>query len=304
MRFDSPRALHRPDEKTLVPPLRKLGTSRSFTDLRSAKDTGFLNPGALLSSPSFLQRTNSSDSINFASMLDAPETLRPNGLDSDISDPGCKESDDAQVMKTRSSQKSFVLVRISSLHILLSVVKEGSFECHDARIKTRELEYRNQTWSFEELVNQFIPSNMSWRGWVKMALNQPLVPVLPVARELLSKTKWTASKSGNQPHDHPLRLLHPTILAADDDSRLNWIHGGTLKTIEGSSKHVQSNPLKTKKGSPIFTETPLAAEPESMDLEPQSSDSHASGRKRVKSLFGKSSKHSSRGRKTDLVSQR
>ena len=96
-------------------------------------------------------------------MLDAPETLRPNGLDSDISDPGRKESDDdAQVMKTRSSQKDFVLVRISrlgdfrtliiifglsyiiSLHILL---KEGSFECHDAGIKRRELEYRNQTWS-------------------------------------------------------------------------------------------------------------------------------------------------------------
>ena len=27
------------------------------------------------------------------------------------------------------------------------MVKEGSFECHDARIKTKELEYRNQTWS-------------------------------------------------------------------------------------------------------------------------------------------------------------
>ena len=140
---------------------------------------------------------------------------------------------------------------------------------------------------------------MSWRGWVKMALNQPLVPVLPVARELLSKTKWTASKSGNQPHDHPLRLLHPTILATDDDSRLNWIHGGTLKTIEGSSKHAQ-RPLKTKK-SPVFTETPLTAEPESMDLESQGSDSRPTTRKRVKSLFSKSSRHSSKGKRTEEV---
>lgn len=38
----------------------------------------------------------------------------------------------------------------SSLHLLLSVVKEGSFECHDARIKTRELDYRNQTWSVRQ----------------------------------------------------------------------------------------------------------------------------------------------------------
>lgn len=29
---------------------------------------------------------------------------------------------------------------------------------------------------------------------MKMALHQPLVPVLPVARELLSKTKWIAAK--------------------------------------------------------------------------------------------------------------
>lgn len=116
--IDSPRALHRQadsDEKTFVP--RKLGTSRSFTDLRLPRDTGFLSPGALLSPPSFLQRTQSSDSVTFASMMDAPETPRPNGgIDSDISDTKRKKSKDAgdaQVMKTRSSRKSFVLVRIS-----------------------------------------------------------------------------------------------------------------------------------------------------------------------------------------------
>ena len=167
--IDSPRALHRQvdsNEKTLIP--RKLGASRSFTDLRLAKDAGFLSPGALLSPPSFLQKTQSSDSISFSSMLDAPETPRPNGgFDSEVSDPKRKDAGDAQVMKTRSSQKSFVLVRISrlgdfsiltifclsyfSLHLLLSVVKEGSFECHDARIKTRELEYRNQTWSVRKI---------------------------------------------------------------------------------------------------------------------------------------------------------
>ena len=120
--IDSPRALHRPvdsDEKALVSPLRKLGASRSFTDLRLAKDSGFLGPGSLLSPPSFLQRTNSSDSINFASMLDVPDTPRPfGGLDLDISNSKRKESNDtgdAQVMMTRSSQKSFVLVRISRL---------------------------------------------------------------------------------------------------------------------------------------------------------------------------------------------
>jgi len=122
--IDSPRALHRPadsDERLLVPPLRKLRSSRSFTDLRLVKDTGFvspLSPPALLNPPSSFQRTHSSDSINLASMLDE-ETQRPIvGVDSDVSDPKCKklkDAGDAQVMKTRSSQKTFVLVHISRL---------------------------------------------------------------------------------------------------------------------------------------------------------------------------------------------
>jgi hypothetical protein len=104
-----------------------------------------------------------------------------------------------------------------SLDILLSALKEGSFECHDAHIKTRQLEYHNKTWSvslpslvekpdsnnmkFEELVDQFIPSNMTWRGWLKMALQQPLVPVFPVARELLLKTKFSTRGGGSLAKD-------------------------------------------------------------------------------------------------------
>lgn len=81
------------------------------------------------------------------------------------------------------------LTQYFSLHLLLSIIKEESFDLRDARIRTRDLEYRNQTWSvsdltifqfsfhqsdnisqFEELVDQFIPSDMTWKGWVKMAL--------------------------------------------------------------------------------------------------------------------------------------
>ena len=51
---------------------------------------------------------------------------------------------------------------------------------------------------FEELVDQFIPSGKNWKGWVKIAFQQPLVPVLPVARELITKTKWGTSKSHHQ----------------------------------------------------------------------------------------------------------
>ena len=58
-----------------------------------------------------------------------------------------QETDDAALMKTRSSQKTFVWVKVSSLNLLLSIMKENSFLCRDARIRTRDLEYRNQTWS-------------------------------------------------------------------------------------------------------------------------------------------------------------
>ena len=61
-----------------------------------------------------------------------------------------------------------------------------------------------------------------------MAFHQPLLPVLPVAKELLSKTKWTTSKNASV-HDSPLKLLHPRMLVADDEARPEWLKN------EGSS---------------------------------------------------------------------
>lgn len=71
---------------------------------------------------------------------------------------------------------------------------------------------------FEELADQFIPSDPTWRGWVRVALHQPLVPVLPVARELLSKTKWIAAKSKVT---RQAKKISPAIKAAVSNS----IHG-------------------------------------------------------------------------------
>uniref|UniRef100_A0A8H7Y1A7 Uncharacterized protein n=1 Tax=Psilocybe cubensis TaxID=181762 RepID=A0A8H7Y1A7_PSICU len=311
--IDSPRGLHTPklsvgsSGKPDAPALRKLGSSRSFTDLRSSvKEDNLLSPPlfssaqGFLSPPAFLKRTHSTDSVNFTSMLDASVIPGLNdSIDNEAAeiDRKLKAAGDAQVMKTRSSQKSFVLVRISRSVTGQLVIKEGSFECHDAKIKTRELEYRNQTWSFEELVSQFIPSNMSWRGWVKMAFHQPLVPVLPVARELLSKTKWTASKTTNQPHDNPLRLLHPKIFATDDDRRLTMLQNENARKQEGPSKSVWKNALRSNKDSPSFTSLPITDEPEPMESGEREDVDHTVGRKRVKSLFGnKNSRQTSKTR--------
>lgn len=173
------------DCTSLTPPLRKLGSSRSFTDLRSTAANAMITSYPATQSN---QHSLTTDALD--------ESRRHRHMI--IRQVSSEHKTDFDEMKTRSSQKNFVLVKISSLELLLSIMKASSFECRDARIRTHALEIRNQTWSFEELVDQFIPSDLTWKGWVKIALHQPLVPVFPVARELFSKTKLTASKSVSQ----------------------------------------------------------------------------------------------------------
>ncbi|KAF8556963.1 hypothetical protein OG21DRAFT_1435884 [Imleria badia] len=176
------------DSNRLAPNARKLGPSRSFTDLRSAAAESTKTPVET----SFGRAATPDLIVN----EDSRSIRKVNRDDR----PG---KDDAVEMKTRSSQNTFILVKISSIELLLSIMKAESFECRDARIRTHTLEFRNQTWSFEELVDQFLPSDLTWRGWVRMAFHQPLVPVLPVARELFSKTKLIPSKNASQNDPRP-----------------------------------------------------------------------------------------------------
>ncbi|KAG6857080.1 hypothetical protein H0H87_009641 [Tephrocybe sp. NHM501043] len=292
MSLDSPRTLHasKPGESSsksqLVPPLRKLGTSRSFTDLRaSAKDT--------LNVPS-LNKMHSSESLRKMALLGETEDNK--------NKTKTNKKDDAAEMKTRTSQKSFVLVRISSMNLLLSMVKEGSFECHEARIKTRDLEYRNQTLSFEELVNQFIPSDTSWRGWVKIALHQPLFPVLPVARELISKTKWIPSSSKTVTQldikGPPPKLSRARALSEDDDIKL--VRAQSMKATRAKSKSPatgwrKASSRKLEHPPPQITSLPFSDEPESFTqesaliLEVEKPGRPSTGRKRMMSIFTRGS---------------
>jgi hypothetical protein len=102
--LDSPRALEafRPDSARLAPtPLRKLSVSRSFTDLRKAASD----------SPPLFERTRSSDIRLLSS---SPESFAGTLVTSNMDLPNLdRKLGDAAEMKTRSSQKTFVLVRIS-----------------------------------------------------------------------------------------------------------------------------------------------------------------------------------------------
>jgi hypothetical protein len=101
-----PSPLPSPDPDKLAAPLRKVGASRSFTDLRTSfKD--HLEPIPL-------QRTRSSQGRH--GQFGPPDntavaTRRDNG-DSHLAVDRKKRGDAAE-MRTRSSQKTFVLVRIS-----------------------------------------------------------------------------------------------------------------------------------------------------------------------------------------------
>jgi hypothetical protein len=122
---------------------------------------------------------------------------------------------------------------------------------------------------------------MSWRGWVKMFFHQPLVPVLPVARELISKTKWIASKGhlGNLP-DVP--KLQPSKAIEEDplqkqrarsrSPRRPWRRGSRKK------QETQSSSLPP---APLSMESEPTAEQVTRSSRPSS-------RARMLSLFSRS----------------
>lgn len=154
-----------------------------------------------------------------------------------------------------------------------------------------------------------------------MAFHQPLLPVLPVAKELISKTRWTSKTSSV--HDSALKNLHPRILVADDDSRLEWLQNEGAKVEVGAStltsKLWKKGPHKghamgktdENSGPAHITSKPLSTEPDGIgsndgsaaDQVPVVDISTAygkrpAGRKRVKSLFARS-KSSKRGESAD-----
>ncbi|KAL1747713.1 golgi-body localization protein domain-containing protein [Schizophyllum fasciatum] len=278
--MDAPRS---PSTLTPPPGLRKLGASRSFTDLRmSAREN---STQSLKLSP--LTRMRSSDALNGHNNGDGGKLKKARAA------AAHRHKMDAAEMKTRSSQKSFVLVKIS--RYATPVMKDDSFVCRDAMIRTRDLEYRNQTWSFEELVSQFIPSNTSWTGWLKMAFHQPLVPVFPVARELIAKTKFIPSSSKNTSPDDTPQLTPTPKPSGRPKLGLQQVSTPMLpkdsKWRRASARRLPEEPATSF--SPYITD-----EPEPLDLDGLSSQPpRPPSRNRMMSLFSRSS--SSKSGKSD-----
>ncbi|KAF7964514.1 hypothetical protein HWV62_6371, partial [Athelia sp. TMB] len=271
--MDSSRALNG-SSGLKPPPLRRLGTSRSFTDLRSSTPSD-TRPSSRSGTP---QRTRTLDKLKSRSqtnLLDPSDGQVRKRHETSGKHGSSRKVGDAAEMKTRSSQKT--------LNLLLSIVKEESFDLRDAHIRTRELEYRNQTSSFEELVDQFIPSDMGWKGWVKMAFHQPLVPVLPVARELLSKTRWIASKGAAHLEDHATHRM-PKLLSGTTHSNTTF----SDTNLTNSSQQRMRNDTLTHS---YFPPSKSTSEPLTLTEEPDNNAGNEGGsrttksRSRVMSLF-------------------
>lgn len=92
-----------------VPTLRRLGTSRSFTDLRNTSRQDSLQV------PSRLQRTRSSDALKGRSTdaLASKQSSSSAGKSMHEKDRHKQQADDAAEMKTRASQKTFVRVKVA-----------------------------------------------------------------------------------------------------------------------------------------------------------------------------------------------
>lgn len=113
--LDSPRTLYtleRQGQNTLTPPMRKLASSKSFTDLRSPT----------------LSTNGQSLTVNSNRSTESLTSLHRAGRGSK-SKPTNEESDAADEMKARSGQKTFILVRIQRLAHTLRY-----FECVFTRV--------------------------------------------------------------------------------------------------------------------------------------------------------------------------
>lgn len=122
-------------DHTLLAPIqtRRLGNSRSVTDLRSAANSPM----------SALHMNRSTDVLTSPPTPTSAQQLRRGTALT----TGVGGLNDAAIMKTRSAQNTFVAVDIASISLLLSIQKQPAFLLRDARINTRDLHYRNQTWS-------------------------------------------------------------------------------------------------------------------------------------------------------------
>jgi hypothetical protein len=125
-----------------------------------------------------------------------------------------------------------------------------------------------------------------------MAFQQPLVPVLPVARELIAKTKWVHMKGHHT--DGPKRVMTPKQGGPAREGSLIPKRFRTLSTM--SPKTNSPTPAATPPvGEDDLSALGLVAEPSNM-AEDEIEDERKPARRKLLKVFGKRRRSNSRAR--------
>lgn len=111
-------------------------------------------------------------------------------------------------------------------------------------------------------MNKFIPSNMNWKGWMKMVFHQPLIPVFPVAREILSKTKLIG----------PSRAAHNADAESSRPGRETEKKRTLMFHLPGKGRerslHFKQGKNPTQRRElPTYSSQPLTIEPEPLEAD-------------------------------------
>lgn len=125
-----------------------------------------------------------------------------------------------------------------------------------------------------------------------MAFNQPLVPVLPVARELIAKTKWVSSSKGHSNHPGPLKRKGTAKLLPFVGSSRKSLGGTRPTQSETTARELSSEDPKVPM-PPMPPVPPLPSDAEQATEEQTRTRKRSRSRTRVLSLFKRKHHHES-----------
>ncbi|KZO94872.1 hypothetical protein CALVIDRAFT_538650 [Calocera viscosa TUFC12733] len=198
--------------RSSVFPLNKRHSSGPQDAERAADEAGKLQrPRVILNRPSSLQ------DVTRASSGPRPKGLRhmPSS-EAILSPPSATENQDALEMRTRAAQnRTFLEINVASSVLVLSYKSEkvkSITDLYDFRFQVPSFQYRNQTWSFEDLVQQLRRDVIKSAWQQKGALFKEVVTKSRRPQHLLQQSRHSSEmiRSSKSSNDSQQSLDLPT----------------------------------------------------------------------------------------------
>ena len=131
---------------------------------------------------------------------------------------------------------------------------------------------------------------------MKIAFQQPLVPVLPVARELIAKTKWVHTKNNHA--DSPKRIATPKQNGATHKESIlpKRLRTFSMKPQRANTITPSVAPPMPSRGENDLSALGLVSEPLPLDEDESSPEERRPGRRNILKVFAKRHRSKSRAR--------